>query len=81
MFSFSTEKVTTASRRLAADLVRCRRCEWYSCVRMSIAVPFWPLARTATIGVAGGELGAATGSLSDDNSSVVSRLGHSNDGH
>ena len=51
---------TAASRRLAAVLGHYRRCEWYQWVRVAIAHPFWPLARAATTGVAGGELVTAS---------------------
>ena len=63
--------VTAASRRLAAVLGRRCRCEWYRYVRTAIAFPFWPLARAATTGVAGGELVTASALLSDENSSVA----------
>ena len=36
-------------------------------MRVGIAVPFWALVRTATTGVAGGELEFAAEVLSDDN--------------
>ena len=65
------ENGTAASRRLAAVMVRCRRCEWYPYVRMGIAVPFWAVARVATTGVAGGEREIAAVTLSDDNGTAV----------
>ena len=59
-------KIAAARFRLAAVLVRCSWCEWYSCVRMSIAVPFWVLVGTGEVRVAGGVRETAAVVLSDD---------------
>ena len=66
-------KIAAAHFRLAGVLGRRSWCEWYSCVRMSIAVPFWVLVGTGKVRVAGGVREIAAVALSDDNRASSAR--------